>query len=723
MPVSLFNRLFRERRMRYGLAMLGLCTGFATGSWAVDEGATPVGLQDLMPAEVPEGLGVDDFAALDGNWAEWSAQTAEVVAELFKWEGNMDAQKASLAAAKAKLGVMNKAMADSRYQSLATPLANLSSRLSLYTDLSEAMLATLSLDPAAARDAKLATSKTTVSRSLAALESDLNAISGGSAWLPYFQTEALKAALADSNSENLLTAAKATHEKLVGRQNLTDEAQKAFVARPSFQNLQDSLASYVGVADAPVATDAPAQLRPLFAELIPTLNAWQRNGEGAQAAKFRELFRKIRETAPDGGDLIATALQKHVFNYNLRVVATEEFLSRLLSEARTESGQVRDYVLGAAVGGYQTTTTRLGVDIKPSKTSLQFDLVLNGTVQSNTAGATSQATIYTSGYHTFTSVKPVAYDGVAFTTSPATIAVNANNTTTGASTNFSGGLFGGFAERIAMKEAAARRPQSEAIARQRVAERVLPRFNSEVDQSFQKASARIESETWSHLRSVGLEPDAKQFQSTETAALISTRLMGDVELAANTPDVNLASPRGATVMVHESLLSNSADRMGLQGQTLTDQELSAKIEEFLTKAMGREVDLPEREAADEEAANTAFVFADKDPIRFTIADGVLNLIFRTGFRREGREEIPVTEIVVPLQFELRDNEVVVTSGLPQVVGTASIATRGVIRKKIQSSLPERTFTRDVKIKGENKELPAKISQIKLLDSWLLMTVE
>src|SRR5262249_6001496 len=151
-----------------------------------------------------------------------------------------------------------------------------------------------------------------------------------------------------------------------------------------------------------------------------------------------------------------------------------------------------DFILGANVGGYQTTHTTVGIDLKPSKYDARWDVVLSGNIQSNTQGVTSQATVYTNGNHTFRAAKEVSFDGTNFKTAPGTIDVNATNQTVGVATQFTGRLFGGIADGIAMREAENRRGESQAIAASRVQDRVMPRFNKEVDDAFAKAGGDLQ---------------------------------------------------------------------------------------------------------------------------------------------------------------------------------------------------------------------------------------
>ena len=355
---------------------------------------------------------------------------------------------------------------------------------------------------------------------------------------------------------------------------------------------------------------------------------------------------------------------------------------------------------------------------------------MSGTIQSNTVGVTSQATVQTSGYHTFLAAKPVTFDGQKFITGPATISVNPHNTTTGISTNV-GGLFSGIARNIASNEVEARRGQAEAIAASRVRERVLPKLNEEADKSFADATTKVEKELFAGLRATGLYPDAITYQSTDTVLRVNSRLMALGELGADTPHSGLASERGATVMLHETAINNSLDRLELAGQTLNDKELRAKMEAFLSKALNREVKFKETakapaEDGEEEKTLSAIMFAPSDPMRVQIENGELVLVIRAGFKQEGKDDIPMREIVAPIAFEVKGKEILATRGSVKVTAAdgagGGIAINGVIRKKIQSVLPDRTLDGKVEIKGPNKTVQAYVTRVKIADGWVAITV-
>jgi hypothetical protein len=72
------------------------------------------------------------------------------------------------------------------------------------------------------------------------------------------------------------------------------------------------------------------------------------------------------------------------------------------------------------------------------------------------------------------------------------------------------------------------------------------------------------------------------------------------------------------VQVHESALSNAALGVGLDGKRLTAQELQTLIREKFARSNG-----PAAMAVNE---NTVFGFADRDAVRFRVADQRLELI-------------------------------------------------------------------------------------------------
>lgn len=728
-------KFWRRGNLARGFATLGVVACVATGTWAVEESAKNVGLRGIFPTAAPEELGADQFAKLDGNWAAWSKGAAEAVNDFYaKLEtADVAGQRAALKVLKSKLDVMQRAINDPRYVSLIEPLTAIHARLAQRVDFAEAALDTLETDPAKVRAVKLASQARKVDAAITDLRTFLASKPNGLLWLPYVKADSVQKALAaKADSEASVTAVREAKGRIAGRSGLSDATQKEFLGLPAFVSYEAALDQYLNAVAWQPPTPNEPELRAQLKALLDAADSYATTRSTEDAGKTRAALAAIEKLAADGGDLMEYMLQRHVFNYNVRVIASEEFLNRLLSEARTERGPVVDYVLGANVSGNQTTATKVTIDLLPSNKTARFDLTLNGQIQSSTVGVTSEATVYTQGNHTFVAKKEVNFDGLKFVTSPATINVFPHNTTTGISTNV-GGLFSGIAQNVASREVEARRGAAESIAADRVRTNVLPKFNAEVDKNFAEAGPKLEKDVFAGLKATGLYPDAFVYTTSNSTLMLSSRLMNKSELGADLPATTAAGDRGATVQLHETAINNAIDRMELAGQTLTEPELRAKMEAFFSKALNKTVKLeappkPTTDDADsdDDKGPSAIIFAKNDPMRVQFEDGELILVIRAGFKQEGKDDIPMREIVAPITFEVKGNKILATRGNVRVAAAdgegGGIAINGVVRKKIQSALPDREVDSKVELKGPKNTVTTNVSAIRILDGWVHISV-
>jgi len=474
-----------------------------------------------------------------------------------------------------------------------------------------------------------------------------------------------------------------------------------------------------------------AQLRESSKALLAALEDYESAHTTASAAAVRKAFDGMRNQAPGGAGMIAQALCHDYFNFNLRVIVSDAYLNKLVNQSRNESGPVRDFILGADVYGNQTTHTDVGLKLIPSTWTAQFDIVANGVVASSTEGYTDQATISTLGNHVFTAMKRVTFDGERFSTRPATIGVNANNTTTDAETNINLPILRGIARGIAMGRAEEMAPESEAIAASRVRDKVLPRFNSQVDQEFlgynSQVAARLEA-----LRELNLYPDAKSWSTTASELKVATRLMGPQALGGSDPGAAMYLGRGATVLVHDSLMDNYADTLDLAGKSLTEDDIRATVEAQLGKLLGRDFKFSnDKPAPADESTIRTIVFDKSDPLRMHAADGALVLTIRAGFKQEGKEDIPTQVVTVPLNFTVDVKNIVIETGDISIEAAEpagnpgqQLARAGVIRKKLDAAFPRRELERVSYIKRKNlPPVMTAVTRIRALDGWLGITYE
>lgn len=731
--------IFRNKTIVWGGLYAVAVTAFvASATWAFDETEpAEAGLRGLIAIEAPDDLSLEAFEELGGNWTEWSATLGTIVQKLYEDE-SLDAagQREVISTLKKKLGVMKKALADSRYQSIFDQLVSLHGRLVRRVAVAEAALDTLELDVDKVKAARQRAATKDVSKAVSELKAYLKTINNSDAWLAYVRADELDKLTAGDGSptEEALTVLKSVQKKFDGRETLTIESQREFLGRIAFTALENSIDTYLSVADEKARTVDVAKLREQLASLFEALEEFEATNSRIASTDAQKALSAIRGLSLDRGDRMEGVLRTHYFNYNLRIVASEEFLSRIIAEKRVEKGQVRENVLGARVTGQQTTTASIGIDLKPSNTGARFLVVLKGVTRSETQGSTDQATIYTTGTHHFRAEKPITFDGENFVMQRATISVDANNQTTGASTNYDRSLFGGYARGVAMREARRRRSQSEAIAASRVEEKTLPRFNKEVDENFEKANEKLESKVRATLKENGLFPSAITFRTSETHLMVNSRLMEPEEFGGSGPDSTPAVTDNAPLLVHvhETLMNNAIDRMELAGKTMTDAQLKAELETSLSTLLDRDVKLKSSEDKSGKKENggglSAIVFDKSDPIRFRIEDGELLLIIRAGFKQPGKADIPAQEITVPVVFKIEGDSVLIERGTVKVRPVErpknlqiQLARAAAIRRKLESTLPNRKIDRKYQFKREGKsEFAIVLEEVKALNGWLTL---
>jgi|HubBroStandDraft_4_1064222.scaffolds.fasta_scaffold25997_2 hypothetical protein len=715
------------------------------------------GLKGILPKEVPADLGADSFTVLNGAWEKWGKDLSGLVTKLYT-DDKLDAagQRELLKQLEGKIKTMDKALADPKFASLGDAIASVRERLARRVDVALAMLDTLELNPEEVKAEAIKREKKHALRHLDQLVDYLNSVPNGNAWLGYVKADELRTALSGSGAPGSVVAA--VDDKLESGSAPKNLEQREFLARPAFRHLAQALSKLRHAEEMKPGAGDEQALRTDLTNLESAIEAYEENGTSEDSKKVIDTLAAAEKTAIDEGDRLDAGVRPHYMNYNLSAVASDAMLTRLLGETSQTTGPVTDFILGANVSGTQWTNTTVSVRLEPSSHAAKVELVLDGTVQSSTVGVTSQANIYTSGYHRFGATKEIRFDGENITTGPAVMTyVQPSNTTTGASTAMSGfPIFGGIADSIAVREAEKRRGESEAIAAERVQSRVLPEVDARVDQLIQDSNSRLHRELHKRLKEAGVYPSAIHASTNQSFLRLSAEIADKAELGGDVAPPTGYEPAGLVLQLHESLLTNAARRMKFAGQSMTDAQVKAELERFLTLLAGRKIEIgktaaatptpfkpagpvppapgatpapapaPAPAAAEASGDNSLLVFDKDDPIRFTIENGELSLVLRAGIKQEGKEDIPTQSITVPLRLTVKGNQVLVDRGTVQVAPATANADRaaqvvraGVMRKKLETVISPMAIDGVIHVPRQGKaDADLTISDIKAFGGWL-----
>lgn len=714
-------------------------------SWGFDdESDTQKVTQGILPEFPPSDLDQFAFEDLAGelpeSWKSWTQEAHQRIAAVYKGAPTAEGQATAIHNARIKVETLDQALGDPAYRSIYPQLRNLRDRLQRRLDLAEAVLKTITVDPQVARERKLNSAYAELRQAARNLRQDLESIQGGRAWFSWCQLETLVDLQPSATSPEIVSSVRS---KLEHREDHPEEITQ-FLSRESFLGLEDALMAIEKVANQDTAAQTE-ELRNALADLVETLEKYYAEPTQELALEVRRQFDMVRGLAPDGGHHLEVAMRRHFLNYNLYLYASEGLLNRFASQQRQDASWVNECIMGARVTGHQCTLTDARLNLQPNTRAAQFQLVVNGHVKANTTGVATEmgttATVRTVGNHSFHATKSIDFDGQQFGLSPTQVSVSANNQTVGVSTDKSWiPILGRIVDNVAYRKAQEARPKANAITRQKISSEVKRSLDEESQKRFSEASMSIQSELYGPLRKNGLYPDVIRTSSTSEAVAIRARLMHSGEIGGSHPPQLAIPSTGMVAHVHETMITNGADEIGLEGKTMTEQE----TRDFLEKRMkeifgdklslkGQVIDAKEEKSEEVESdQNAKFVFDDQEAIRVQIREGEITLQIRTGLIPENGDPIPTQIITVPFKPILSGDVINLERGTIRVTPLErvrpnqrfeQIARAGVMRNVIGRSLPEQSLKAEFPVEQEGKKITMQITDIIAANGWLSVTMQ
>ncbi len=550
-----------------------------------DTGAAPARLLPLVE-RVPPGLDVESLDVFGPNWTAWTEETASLIETLFEGELDDATQLATLQKLQLKRATIDTALRDPSYAPLRPLLFDLRGKLERRLDLYAALRNVLREPPSAAA---LPAPFPAFQSALNDLESSLLVTPHGADWLPYYGSAELNQILERGWFEpGDVPVLQRSLGRLNGNDNLTAEQQQ-YLQQPMFRSLASALkAAVASQAGEPAAGDR----HPIFdhtERFLSALEEYELSGSREASGQMQQELQAIQTLAGANSGPLAEAFERHYRRYNLHLSVGEAFMQTFFSDQRSESGGVSEYVKEVYVSGCQWTDTVIGVDLKPCDSAAKFTLTIDGNNRSRTTGEVCSATVYNSGVARFRAEKDVLFDGERFSLCPSRVGVNASNCTYDAETCLNWMPIGrNIARKYALEQAAERKPESDAYARSKISREVRTRFDRETSQQFSEAEQKLQADLYGRLQEIDVKPELVALSSTEVQLNVQERLMRDAELAAGRPPEYAVPANGLLVQIHQSLLSNGADRLDFHGQRLTqkevDEKIKARLDSLLSKA-------------------------------------------------------------------------------------------------------------------------------------------
>lgn len=674
---------------------------------------------DLMEQGFPE------------SWQEWARELhSELVPYFNLMDLDIPAQRNLIDKLRLRVATMKRAIEDPRYRPLHDVLYSLAEPLDSHLKLSSAILDTLEegIVPLSEKSRKRAFEDLRNStRNLQAFLSEQDKMEqhSGEQWARYFRLSPLSKDLAESNgtSEEFRQRINLIHERLQDREDYSAD-QLRLLRNNAFWPFRRAVARVHSILQWEQTPPTKKTLRLELRNLSRAFTDLDDHNLIEHGQTLQLAWDQLELLNPNSTEHFAF-LHDRFYSDNLHTLIAEDVFDEVVHERRTDREPISEVSQGAVVTGTSVTKTEASLDLIPSPEEALLAVNVRGDIESDAQAKKCSIKVYTQGESRFWAKKPAYFDGFRFLPEGATISVDAANFPYAAETPFSclpG--FGPCFEEMVLDQANAQRPSSEAEMRQRIANRVVPELDREINKAFAEANREFEDNRYARLSRNNLYPASMKTATTDSHFLSRTLIRNQVELGGSSAPTIWNQPTGANLHIHESLLNNVAARMNVAGRTMTEAEFRAEASRFFTDLTGYEVDLSQTAVPTPDETPAQFVFDKVSPLRVQIRDGQLQLTLRLGVVRENEEDLPAHDVTIPISYKLEGDEILIlidkdTLKVGKARGETIAAQNTEMRRVIQSLISDGRRSRFFKFNMQDgKTLTMRMERIKAINGWL-----
>ncbi len=526
------------------------------------------------------------------------------------------------------------------------------------------------------------------------------------AWREYLELAQLKSAASDGASLDLRREVARRTISRLNSPKLSRE-QRKFIADGPLAKLKVELQTWL-------ATDFDGD------KLLTHLEELEYSGRSSDAAVVVTSYRNLLALQGDSARELASHLDTHYRNANLRVAVSSELANRLVPQPGRIDAPVRDTVVNVPVRGHSSTFTKLSVLFVPDPQRIRIGLEAHGTVAANTVSDAGPVRLRNQGQSTFLVRKLLVFGPQGLFVWPAVAEAENNwNNLVALETDYDGvPIVGSVVRNIARNQHDEARGQARRQTEFKIASRALQQLDSEVQTRLAETERKMRDGQGAALDRLGLELVPISLATTEERIAARLRLGSDEQLGAFTPRPRAPSDSWFSVQVHQSAINNMLESLDLEGRRFELAELFTWVGDKLGNPdLAKQEDLPEK---------VRITFADRDAVRLDTVDGRLEVTFAIKeLRQEGSRwhdfqvrayYVPKLESLTPLferdsnpQYSLRlDGE--------SMRGKIEFKLRAIFSKVLSKNRDLRLLPES--ITGDQRLKDLQITQFTVEDGWI-----
>lgn len=417
---------------------------------------------------------------------------------------------------------------------------------------------------------------------------------------------------------------------------------------------------------------------------------------------------------------LASVIDTHYRNANLRIALSRDLLQRFLPEVESKTVPVKTVVLGSRVRGVSQVDTDVAIELLPSADSWNLRLSAQGTATTRSTGVQDAVAVHTLGRSQFESGTEIKVTPRGVAIKDTDVNVRGSTALRGIDTDYdSWPLIGPLVQGIAESRYRSLAPQANRIANRTMQDRVESEIETMLTSRHEQATEQLRRIALGPLGKMQLDPKVTDLQSTDDRLMARFRIAGDWQMAAFTPRPRAPGSCLMSIQVHQSAANNVLAQLVPRGQPMPIHELLLEM----CRTFGQEeISMP-----DDVPKDVTIQFAETRPITVEMQDDRLWITLRI-VRLRRSDSVDLTQFIVKAAYK------------PHVEGTqASLVRDGHLRisgprMSMRERLPARTIFN--KVFSTNREIPLvaaqwqdhpgitglAISQFELRDGWLAVAL-
>lgn len=465
----------------------------------------------------------------------------------------------------------------------------------------------------------------------------------------------------------------------------------------------------------------PLTIKPVdYRKLIIDIEAIECNPVHRCSVSLADAIQSLRFSEHPELGAVASAINTHYRNANVRLSVSERFLNRMLPKEQVSTRPVQQRILGADTRGASHAKTNLKVDLLPESGAWKLNLALDGAVDSATQSNRNGVTFYNSSNAHVQSQRELRIDATSLQINGTPATVESTDSLRKFSTSWDEmPVVGDMIRYVAHREFLQSRPVAKRITQRLIAKQTDEEFDRELRTQLDVAQERFDTRLLGPLQSLRLSPMVMDMQTTDDRLIARYRLAGNQQLASFTPRPLAPGDSQLSLQLHQSVFNNMIEQAIDTHRDWSIQGLSDSIADLLQQ--------PRPTLPPDTPNDVTIRFAEPNPMSIEFEDGRMWFTLRVeSLEQPGRIQLKnftirtsYTATVNGLEAELVRDGVISIDG-HRLGARDRLPLRAIFTKVFsgRTSIPmvAKTLLEDPRAQG------LTVSQLEMRDGWLAIAV-